>query len=216
VQKLTWTPRGTEWAEYYQDTNYTPVARQHKGRLVAEFLGICQPQSVWDLGGNIGDFGRLAADQGTFTVCFDSDPAAVEKNYRQCRRENRRNLLPLLCDLTNPPPGIGWRNTERASLIERGPADTILALALIHHLAITNNVPLTGIAEFLCSLGEWLIIEFIPKEDSQVQRLLATREDIFPAYTREAFEEVFGRFYTTVQQTSLNESLRTLYLLRRI
>lgn len=215
VKRQKWEPRGTEWAEYYQDTNYTPQARKHKERLVAEFLAECQPQTVWDLGGNVGEFSRIAAEQGLFTICFDIDPAAVEKNYRQCRVENRENLLPLLCDLTNPPPGTGWANTERASLIERGPADAVMALALVHHLAISNNVPLTGIAAFLRQLGEWLIIEFIPKDDSQVQRLLATREDVFSDYTKEAFEAVFARSYSIVHTSAVNSSKRTLYLMRK-
>jgi hypothetical protein len=93
------------------------------------------------------------------------------------------HLLPLLMDFTNPSPGLGWHNHERDSLLERAPADALLALALIHHLAIANNVPLPQLAEFFRSLGHWLIIEFVPKDDSQVQILLASRQDIFPDTT---------------------------------
>ena len=120
---------------------------------------------------------------------------SLPKNYHHCQAYQVNNMLPLLCDLTNPSPGIGWNNTERSSLVERGPADMVLALALIHHLAISNNVPLADIAGFLARLGEWLIIEFVPKDDSQVQRLLATREDIFDEYNQTAFESVFSINY---------------------
>jgi hypothetical protein len=213
IKALRWEAEGTEWAEYYEDTNYTPEGFRHKQRLVAEFIAASSPQTVWDLGGNIGIFSRIAAENHIFTVCFDVDPAAVEKNYRQCRTQQRDNLLPLLCDLTNPSPGAGWNTSERAGLIERGPADTVLALALIHHLAISHNVPLAGIAEFLARLGRWVIIEFVPKDDSQVRRLLATREDIFGDYTQDIFEQVFSRTYEIIRSEMIRESKRTLYLL---
>jgi len=213
VRRLKWEPHKTEWSDYYEDTNYSPAALQHKKQLVSEFLAQCNPQTVWDLGGNIGLFSRIAADKGIFTVCFDIDPAAVEKNYRDCVTEGRTNLVPLLLDLTNPSPGLGWDNNERTSITERGPADAVLALALIHHLAISNNVPLERIAGFLSQLGQWLILEFIPKHDSQIKRLLATREDIFSNYTREACEEVFSKWFSIVRTAKITDSERTLYLM---
>jgi len=216
IHGLDWSPRDTEWADYYQDTNYSPEGRRHKEQVLAEFLVTRRPQTVWDLGSNVGEFSRICAAQAEFTVCLDADPAAVEQNYRQCRAEGRDNLLPLLSDLTNPSPGIGWNNEEHFALLERGPADMVLALALVHHLAIANNVPLSAIAEFLSRLGEWLIIEFVPKDDSQVQRLLATRDDIFGEYTQEAFEKAFSKLYSILGLVKIRESRRTMYLMRRI
>jgi hypothetical protein len=102
------------------------------------------------------------------------------------------------------------------SLKERGPADAVLALALVHHLAISNNVPLSRIAGFLSDICHWLIIEYVPKTDSQVQRLLATREDIFPNYTRQAFEREFSLYFAIDGSADIVESQRTLYLMRRI
>ena len=216
VKKLKWQPRGTEWADYYQDTNYSPQALEHKKSIVAGFLDRMRPATVWDLGANVGIFSRLASDRGIPTVSFDVDPAAVEKNYLDCVASGDSNILPLVIDLTNPSPGIGWENKERMSLKERGPADAVLALALVHHLAISNNVPLSKIAGFLSDIGHCLIVEFIPKTDSQVQRLLATREDIFPDYTRQAFEQEFSRHFTIVDYADIRESQRTLYLMRRV
>jgi hypothetical protein len=216
VKKLKWQPRGTEWADYYQDTNYSPQAFEHKKKIVASFLDRVSLATVWDLGANVGIFSRLASDRGIPTVSFDVDPAAVEKNYLDCVARGDTNILPLVIDLTNPSPGIGWENKERMSLKERGPADAVLALALVHHLAISNNVPLSRIAGFLSDISHWLIIEFVPKSDSQVQRLLATREDIFPNYTRQAFEQEFSRYFTVEDSSAMVESQRTLYLMRRV
>jgi len=216
VKKLKWQPGGTEWAEYYQDTNYSPQAFEHKKTIVAGFLDKVRPATVWDLGANVGIFSRLASDRGIPTIAFDVDPAAVEKNYLDCIARGDTSILPLVIDLTNPSPGIGWENKERMSLKERGPADVVLALALVHHLAVSNNVPLSRIAGFLSDISHWLIIEFVPKTDSQVQRLLATREDIFPDYTRQAFEKEFSRHFTIDDSADIQESQRTLFLMRRI
>jgi ribosomal protein L11 methylase PrmA len=216
VRKLKWQPRGTEWADYYQDTNYSPQAFEHKKAIVASFLDRARPATVWDLGANVGVFSRLAGDRGIPTVSFDVDPAAVEKNYLDCVAKGDTSILPLVIELTNPSPGIGWENKERMSLAERGPADAVLALALVHHLAISNNLPFGKIAEFLSHICTSLIIEFVPKTDSQVQRLLATREDIFPHYTRQAFEQEFSHYFAIEDSADIRESQRTLYLMRRL
>ena len=120
-----------------------------------------------------------------------------------------------MLDLTNPSPAIGWNNLERESFLQRAPADAVMALALVHHLAISNNVPLNRVAEFFATCGEWLIIEFIPKNDSQVQKLFRSRQDIFNNYTREGFEKAFGHWYTTQASSAVLDSERWLYLMRR-
>lgn len=215
VKKLNWTPAGTEWGAYYGMTNYSESAFQHKQELVSEWIARAEPGLVWDLGANDGTFSRLASDRGIFTVSFDIDPAAVEQNYRNARSKKEQNIVPLLLDLTNPSPSIGWHNRERDSLIERAPADLVLALALIHHLAISNNVPLSQLADFFADAGKWLVIEFVPKSDSQVQKLLASRKDIFQNYTREAFEEAFAKRFTISEKVPVRESERFLYLMER-
>ena len=216
VKRLAWKPAGTEWADYYDDTNYSGDALDEKERLVSDFLDKAgEADMIWDLGANTGRFSRIASGKGAFTVAFDIDPAAVEKNYLQCRRENDELLLPLVLDLTNPSPAIGWRNRERETLAERGPADVVLALALIHHLAISNNVPLESVAQFFSEVSRKLIIEFVPKEDSQVERLLATREDIFDNYDEESFEKAFSRFFSIEQKASVEGTERTLYLMNK-
>jgi ribosomal protein L11 methylase PrmA len=211
VRKLDWTPAGTVWGDYYSATNYSDEGMRHKTELVGEFLDAIRPAGVWDLGANNGQFSRLASGRGIPTLSLDFDPAAVEQNYRFVKKGQETLLLPLVMDLTNPSGGIGWDGRERQSLFERGPADTVMALALIHHLAISNNVPLERLAEFFARLGRNLIIGFVPKEDSQVQRLLASREDVFADYTREGFERAFGRRFTIVQVRPIASTRRLLY-----
>ena len=213
TRKLEWKPEGTEWGNYYDATNYSDSSLDHKRQVVDDYLAKVNPKTVWDLGANTGLFSRIASDRGIPTVAFDIDPAAVELNYLDCRKQDEKKMLPLLLDLTNPSPAIGWQNRERQSLIERGPCDTALALALVHHLAIGNNLPFGMIVDFLAGICRTLVIEFVPKSDSQVQRLLATREDIFPNYTREGFEQAFATRYTTLASSPVRESERTIYLM---
>ncbi len=215
VRRLNWRPRGTDWGDYYEDINYSPGAFEQKKKLVAEFLSEINPTMVWDLGANTGPFSRVASHKGIRTVSFDIDPAAVEKNYLECVEKAEVNVLPLVLDLTNPSPGIGWENRERMSILERGPADAALALALVHHLAISNNLPLEKIAEFFERICTWLIVEFVPKSDSQVQRLLSARQDVFPDYTQQVFEDMFGKRFTTQSSVKIRESERTLHLMRK-
>ncbi len=213
IQKLQWTLPRTEWGDYYSDTNYSGDALAHKKQILEEFLDVIRPRSVWDLGGNVGRFSRIASERGIPTVCLDNDPVAVERNYNEAKQKKESCILPLLVDLTNPSPGIGWENQERPSLVERGPVDAVFALALMHHLAISNNLPWDRIASFLGRLCDWLVVEFVPKEDTQVQRLLATRQDIFRDYNREAFEGAFARRFLLQKSIRIRDSQRILYLM---
>jgi ribosomal protein L11 methylase PrmA len=170
---------------------------------------------VWDLGANTGRFSRIAAELGTPTLAFDLDPAAAERHWRWCVERGERHLLPLVLDLTNPSPALGWAHTERMSLVERGPAGMALALAVVHHLAIGNNVPLERVASFLASLAPWLAVEFVPPEDPKAQQLLAGREDTFPSYTQTGFEAAFKTYFKIETMETVRDSHRALYLMQR-
>jgi len=175
-----------------------------------------KPSSVFDLGANTGIFSRLSSNKNIPTISFDIDPLAVEKNYLKSKQENEENILPLILDLTNPSPAIGWGNIERKSIIGRSSSDLILALALIHHLVISNNIPLDRLAQLFSELGQYLLIEFIPKSDSQVQRLLLTREDIFDKYDQEHFEEDFSKFFEIIQSKKISDSTRSIYIMKKL
>jgi ribosomal protein L11 methylase PrmA len=214
IVKLDWRPGGTEWADYYEATNYSARALSEKETIVDTLVQQVKPKLTWDLGANNGLFSRRAVAHGSYTVACDVDPSAVEKNYRVCRKERSESMLPLIIDLTNPSPALGWAHSERHSLLDRGPADLTLALALIHHLAISNNVPLSRLAQFFAACSKHLIIEFVPKGDSQVQKLLASRKDIFPEYTQSDFEREFSTYFTIEQTIPVPESSRVIYLMR--
>lgn len=216
VRSLKPERRRTEWGEYYSDTNYSDEGLRRKERLVEEFLRGVPPGALWDLGANTGRFSRIAAGLGHYAISFDVDPAAVERNYVSCAAEERLDILPLVQDLANPTGAMGWAGEERMSLAQRGPAGTILALALVHHLAITNNVPFDRLADFLAGLCDTLIVEFVPREDSQIRRLLVCREDVFDGFTRNRFEEAFARRFRIVRSEGIADSLRTLYLMRKV
>ncbi len=214
VRKTEFRLTKTEWGNYYKETNYSDEAFEEKKRIVSEFLDLAKPRTVWDLGANTGVFSRLAGRRGIPTVAYDIDPVAVELNYREVVKGKETAVLPLVLDLANPSPAIGWAGAERDSWLARGPVDAVLALALIHHLAISNNLPFAMIAETLRRTCGRLIIEFVPKSDSQVRRLLQTREDVFPGYTREGFETEFGRYFAIERSVPVKGSERTLYLMK--
>jgi hypothetical protein len=215
VRGLRWRPRGGGWATYYQENTYSPEEMQLKARLVAEFLERTESKKVWDLGANTGYFSMIACRRGLTTVSFDLDAACVERNYLEAKHRNETKILPLLLDLFNPSPPSGWLNRERASIFDRGKPDLVLALALIHHLAFTGNQPLENLAEFFAGLSRWLVIEFVPETDSQVQLLRANRRGIHHPYDRNQFESSFTKHFAVVVAEPVSESGRILYLLRR-
>ena len=206
----------TEWSNYYANISYTDEAIQYKEQLVGRFVDQAAPRQVWDLGANTGRFSRVAVQHGAASVvAFDIAPQCVEDNFRTCKREGERRILPLCLDLTNPSPGLGWANEERLPLAGRGPADLVLALALVHHLAIGNNVPLPMIAEYFSELSEHLVIEFVPKDDPQTQRLLESRQDVFPHYTRNEFEQSFSSRFRILGSDVIPGTNRVVYLMQR-
>lgn len=216
IQTLCWKPAGTQWADYYQDDSYTPKALAHKQLVVEDYLDKINPKTVWDLGANTGLFSRIASAKGALTIALDNDPAAVERNYLQVKQNQDSNLLPLVIDIVNPSPRRGFANEERSSLSDRGPAEMALALALVHHLAISHNIPLERLMQFLAGLCKFLIIEFISKDDPKIRKMLAYREDIFQEYTPAHFERALQKYFTIRDRAYINDSKRVIYLLERI
>jgi hypothetical protein len=144
-------------------------------------------------------------------VAWDVDPAATELHYRRVREDGTTSILPLVLDLGNPSPALGWAGEERRSLEDRSDADVILALALVHHLAIGRNLPLERIADYFARLAPGLVIEYVPKEDPMVRKLLATREDVFPDYTPDGFRAAFGQVYEILEEEPVIGTSRVLF-----
>ena len=215
VRGLKLPAQKTVWQDYYENTNYTPQAAEHKKEVIGNWLTRLKPSSVWDAGANDGTFSSLSAERGSYTVASDIDPMAVEIAYKKAKDKKATKLLPLIIDITAPSPAIGWHNTERPAFLKRGTFDVVLCLAFVHHLAIANNIPLHFIAQLFSEQATFLIIEFVPKEDSNAARLLAVREDIFPEYTATGFEKEFSHYFSIEKKELVKETNRILYLLKK-
>lgn len=215
VEGLSLPRLGTEWGDYESTHGYGAPEHEAKRALVARHLATAAPALVFDLGANTGEYSRLARDAGARVVAIDGDPVAVERAYQRLAREGDDRILPLWIDLSNPTPSHGWAHEEWASLAARGPADLVMALALVHHLAIGNNVPLEGITAYLAHLGRHAILEWVPKDDPQVLRLLSGRRDVFDGYTEDGLRAAIAVHFTVVDRAPIPGSGRVLYLLRR-
>jgi ribosomal protein L11 methylase PrmA len=214
TEGLRWRPTG-HWAGYAGTTSYSEAGTASKAQLVREMLEAVGGHSAWDLGANTGAYSAIAADAGYRVVAWDQDAGSVEAHWLRLRGSDGAAILPLICDLSNPSPALGWALEERRSFLDRGEPDVLLALALVHHLAIGNNVPLAGVARLFTRIAAHAIVEFVPKEDPMTRRLLAARRDIFDAYTIEGFRAAFGESFEVVREAAIADSPRTLFLLRR-
>jgi SAM-dependent methyltransferase len=215
VEGLRLPARGTEWADYADQTSYSSAGTASKEAVVREMLVAVGGKRAWDVGANTGRYSAIAAQAGYEVVALDSDWAAVERHHLALREAGERRILPLLADLADPSPAIGWANRERSSLLERANADAVVALALVHHLAIGRNVPLQMVSDLMARLGPNLIIEFVPKGDPMVRRLLATREDIFPDYTVDGFRAAFAGRFAIVEEKPVEDSTRVIFRMTR-
>ncbi len=217
VEGLRLHALGTVWADYADQTSYSDAGTASKESIVKQMLEAVAAEGgrrAWDVGANTGRYSAIAADAGFWVLALDIDWAAVERHYLALRAAGDRRITPLLADIAEPSPSIGWENSERASLIDRANADVLVALALVHHLAIGRNVPLPMISRLMARLSPGLIVEWIPKEDPMVQRLLAAREDIFADYSPDGFRAAFGHDFEIVEESQIEDSSRILFRMR--
>jgi hypothetical protein len=143
---------------------------------------------------------------------MDADHPTVELLYRALREQGERRILPLVVDVCDPSPALGWRGRERAALLDRGRPELVLCLALVHHLAITRNVPLADVVAWLHALGGELVVEFPTREDPMVQRLLAAKnEGAHGDYELEAFERALGAAFEIRRRETLPSGTRVLF-----
>jgi hypothetical protein len=214
VEGLRWKPSG-HWADYATTTSYSEAATASKGEIVRSMLAEVGGSAAWDIGANTGVYSAMAAEAGYRVIAWDQDHGSVEAHWRRVRGDAQPRILPLVLDLANPSPSIGWALEERASFLERGQPDVIMALALVHHLAIGNNVPLPAVARLFARMAPNAIVEFVPKEDPMTRRLLAARRDIFENYSLDGFRAAFTDGFEVVREVGVTDSPRTLFLLRR-
>ncbi len=211
VERLTWRRPRSEWSHYTDLGHYTDADKQAKADFVRRAAATRRWGLVWDLGANTGAFSRIAADHADYVIAMDADELAVERMYQSHRERAVTNILPLVVNLADASPALGWRGLERKSLTQRGAPQLSLCLALIHHIVIGANIPLPEFVEWLAELKSALIIEFIGKDDPMVQALLRNKDDVYDDYHQSVFEEALSRVYTISERKTLGNGSRILY-----
>jgi hypothetical protein len=212
LRRLQTPPRTSAWADYRSTCTYDEREAAQKEDFVQRVVGRRRRGIVWDLGCNDGRFSRIAGTSSELVVAIDSDRHVIDALYSSLSSEGNRKILPLVVDLSDPSPAIGWSNAERATLIDRGRPELVLCLALVHHLSIAGNVPLREVVTWLRGLDSELVVEFPDREDPMAQRLLgAKRDDANPDYSRETFEALLRATFATVHSAELATGTRTLY-----
>jgi SAM-dependent methyltransferase len=215
IQKLDWKPETSAWSDYTATTSYDDADAARKEDLVRNVVGSRRWSLVWDLGCNVGRFSRIAAERADYVVALDADAAVVERLYRGLAAEQKDTVLPLVGDVVDPSPGLGWRGTERRTLAERGAPDLTLCLALAHHIVIGGNVPVRDFVAWLASLGGAVVVEFVTPEDPMVDRLLAAkREGMHADYERGWFERCLDDAFEVERAETLASGRRILYFAR--
>lgn len=205
----------TVWGDYAQDNSYTSEEAQAKRRLISEFATATKPKMLWDIGCNTGDYSKAALETGAeFVVGFDFDQGALDAGFARAQTE-RLNFLPLFLDAANPPPSQGWGQYERMGLIQRADANGLLALAVVHHLAISKNIPLGDVVDWLVSMAPTGIIEFVQKSDPMVQTLLQLREDVFDDYNEQSFVSALEAKAKIFKSVTVSAAERRLYWFKR-
>jgi hypothetical protein len=214
VEELAWKQQRSTWSEYSERGHYADESLAAKDRFVEETVGtLAQSGVVLDLGANDGRFSRIAVDSGArAVVAVDSDHVVVDRLYRELRSKGERRILPLVIDLSDPSPAIGWRSRERPAFVDRVRPDLVLCLAVVHHLALTNTVPLDEIVAFLADFGAPVVVEF-PHRDDQMARLLLSRKrsGIFDSYEVLVWERALAERFVVQRREVLPGGTRTLY-----
>lgn len=211
VNRLEWADSDSTWANYEKTHTYGEEDRAWKEEFVRSASGRRRPRLVWDLGCNVGVFSRLVADAGAYVVAIDSDHLAIERLYRALKGGGDERILPLVMNLADPSPPMGWLATERRTLEGRGKPDMVLALALIHHLVIGANLPMTSVVDWLASLGADLVIEFVRRDDPMVRRLLVGKRDNYADYDESLFANLLVQRWQHVRREESRAGTRVLF-----
>lgn len=212
IGRLRWRPAESHWTTYQQTSTYSEAEREQKTAFVRKALGRRRAGLLLDLGCNDGTYSLLGQHDADYVVALDGDEPTVEALYRRLRAEGNRKILPLVMDLADPSPSIGWRLRERPSFLDRVRPDAVLALALVHHLAIGANIPLREVVSWLHGLGGYLVVEFVAPNDPMARRLLANKPaGLFSDYRPDVFEELLTERFLIERRETLQGGTRVLY-----
>jgi hypothetical protein len=215
IAALEWKWGSTTWSDYDKCGHYEAADAAQKQAFVREIAGTKPWNLVWDIGCNVGVFSRIAAERARYVVAMDGDHVAIDRLYRALKADRVPNILPLVINIADPSPNLGWRNMERKRIDERGRPDLVLALALIHHLVIGANIPLAEFIQWLFDLGGDVVIEFVTREDPMVITLLRNKEDHYHDYHVDVFERTLASKFQVVKRQSLGSGTRILYYAQR-
>ena len=215
VKRLRLPEQDSTWNNYYAEASQRDDYLEAKKNIIGQWINRMVISTAIDMGANDGEFSRLLASKGINVIAADFDPYCINRLYLDIKNKREKKITPMIVDLSNPSPAIGVNNEERSSLLKRWKADLVLALALIHHLAIGKNIPFEKIATLFKSAGSQLIIEYVPKEDDKIQQMLSGKKDIYTHYKKEEFESVFKQHFTIMEQQAIASSGRILYYMKR-
>ena len=212
VRALEWEPGSTAWSDYSATTSYDEVDAARKEEFVREVVHTRAWNLVWDIGCNEGRHSRIAAENARYVVALDGDPAVVDRLYRSLAVEGETTILPLVADVTDPSPALGWQGLERKTLEARGRPELTLCLAVLHHIAIGGNVPVPEFLSWLAELRTALVIEFPTRDDPRVASLLQRKKTgAHPDYDREPFERALAERFEIERTEELAGGTRILY-----
>jgi hypothetical protein len=214
VEAADWDPPKSVWTAYRGANTYEDADNQAKADFIRQVSSQREWNLAWDLGANDGHYSRIIAEQARYVLALDLDPSTVELLYRDLKAESNEQILPLVMNLTDPSPGLGWRGLERKAWTERGKPELILALALLHHVSITGNVPVRQFVDWLADLGAQVVIEFMTREDPMVKKLLAAKRVEHEDYDRGFFERCIGEAFEIERTQELPSGTRILYSLK--
>jgi len=209
--------RKSVWSSYLDDLSYSSDEFKEKSQAVSRWMQDVKPATVLDIGCNTGHFSEIAAKTGARVVGVDLDPVVVGRTWQRATSGNL-DILPLVVNLARPSPAVGWRNAEYPSFLARatGAFDAVIMLAVLHHLLVTERIPLPEIMDVAAELAnKALIIEYVSKDDPMFQRLTRGREALHADFTQEVFEAECQRRFTIAEKLPVKGELRWLYLLRK-
>jgi SAM-dependent methyltransferase len=213
VDGLSYGPPSSDWSQYSETHSYDDKDFERKKSFVDRHTSTRRPSLLWDLGANTGTFSRIAARHSRTVVAVDGDQDAVDLLYRGAREGGERNIVPLVMDLANLSPGQGWAGQERAAFDKRRSPDMVLCLALVHHMRVSANVPLSLFVEWLRSLDATAIVEFVGRDDEMFRKLVENKSEDYPDYTPEAFESEIAEHFTVSDRLELKGGKREMFLL---
>ena len=208
----------SQWSRYEKNAaHYQAADVEEKQQFVKSVLARCRPNHVLDIGANTGTYSLLAADAGASVVALDSDTAALEELWRTAL-DRKKPITALVADIARPTPAAGWCNREHLSLLDRltGRFDLVLMLAVVHHLILRHQLPLTHIAGLCAALTHrWLLLEWVPPSDPMFQEWLRGRDDLYGHLTEDDLTRAFASHFHVADRAQLGNG-RVLFLFDRI